>query len=64
VAVIFRLASPLGSHTAVVIGPAQEPLGEFRVRASAAQASKLVGWKAAWPERTWAVEGAGADRGR
>ena len=47
-----------GSHTAVVIGPAEEPLGEIRVRASAAQAGKLTGWAAAWPERTWAVEGA------
>ncbi len=36
-----------------------EPLGELRVRASAAQADKLVAWATAWPERTWAVEGAG-----
>jgi transposase len=42
----------------VVIGPAEEPLGEIRVRASAAQAGKLAEWAAAWPERTWAVEGA------
>jgi hypothetical protein len=27
-----------GSHTAVVIGPAEEPLGEIRVRGSAGQA--------------------------
>jgi transposase len=47
-----------GSHTAVVISPAEEPLGELRVRASAGQAGKLIGWAAAWPERTWAVEGA------
>ena len=47
-----------GSHTAVVIGPAEEPLGEIRVRASAGQAEKLAAWAAAWPERTWAVEGA------
>ena len=47
------------THTAVVIGPAEEPLGELRVRASAGQAEKLVAWAAAWPERTWAVEGAG-----
>ena len=47
-----------GSHTAVVIGPAEEPLGELRVRASAGQAEKLVAWAADWPERTWAVEGA------
>src|SRR5580700_12058360 len=46
------------THTAVVIGPAEEPLGELRVRASAGQADKLVAWAAAWPERTWAVEGA------
>ena len=43
------------SHTAVAIGGAEEPPGELRVRACAAQADRLV----AWPERTWAVEGAG-----
>ena len=42
----------------MVIGPAEEPLGELRVRASAGQAEKLVAWAADWPERTWAVEGA------
>jgi transposase len=48
-----------GSHTAVAIGLAEEPLGELRVRSSASQAERLVAWAAAWPERTWAVEGAG-----
>ena len=48
-----------GSHTAVAIGGTEEPLGELRVRSCAAQTEKLVGWAAAWPERTWAVEGAG-----
>jgi transposase len=48
-----------GSHTAVAIGAGEEPLGELRVRASAAQAQRLLAWAAAWPERTWAVEGAG-----
>src|SRR5437764_7790520 len=47
-----------GSHTAVAIGAAEEPLGQVRVRASAAQAERLLGWAAAWPQRTWAVEGA------
>jgi transposase len=47
------------SDTAVAISGAEEPLGELRVRASAAQAERLLGWAAAWPERTWAVEGAG-----
>ena len=47
-----------GSHTAVAIGTAEEPLGELRVRACAAQVERLLAWAAAWPERTWAVEGA------
>jgi transposase len=47
-----------GSHTAVAIGAAEEPLGELRVRASAAQAQRLLAWAAAWPERAWAIEGA------
>jgi transposase len=48
-----------GSHTAVAIGAAEEPLGQLRVRASAVQAERLVGWAQAWPQRAWAVEGAG-----
>jgi hypothetical protein len=48
-----------GSHTAVAIGPAEEPLGKLRVGACGAQAGKLAAWAAAWPERTWAVQGAG-----
>jgi hypothetical protein len=57
-AVMIGVDPHKGSHTAVVISAAEEPLGEIRVRASAAQAGKLTGWAAAWPERTWAVEGA------
>jgi transposase len=34
-------------------------LGQVRVRASAVQAKRLLEWAAAWPERAWAVEGAG-----
>jgi transposase len=58
VAVMIGVDPHKGSHTAVVVGAAEEPLGEIRVRASAAQAGKLAEWAAAWPERTWAVEGA------
>ena len=47
------------SHTAVAISAAEEPLGQLRVRASAVQAERLLGWAQAWPQRTWAVEGAG-----
>jgi transposase len=46
------------SHTAVAIGTAEEPLGQLRVRASVDQAQRLLAWAQAWPERTWAVEGA------
>ena len=48
-----------GSHTAVALGADEVPLGQVRVRASAAQAQRLLAWAAAWPERTWAVEDAG-----
>jgi transposase len=47
-----------GSHTAVAIGPAEEPLGGQQVRACPGQARQLLAWAAVWPERTWAVEGA------
>jgi len=47
------------SHTAVAISAAEEPVGQLRVRASAVQAERLLGWARAWPERAWAVEGAG-----
>src|ERR1700683_4909718 len=43
-AVMIGVDPHKGSHTAVVIGPAEEPLGELRVRASAAQAGKLLEW--------------------
>ena len=58
-AVMIGIDPHKGSHTAVAISAAEEPLGELRVRASTAQAGTLVAWAAAWPERTWAVEGAG-----
>src|SRR6201998_4103087 len=56
-AVMIGIDPHKASHTAVAIGPAEEPLGELRIRASAAQAGRLVAWAADWPERTWAVEG-------
>jgi hypothetical protein len=42
----------------VVISAAEEELGGLRVRACAGQAEQLLAWAAAWPQRTWAVEGA------
>src|SRR2546430_3722824 len=58
-AVMIGTGPHKGSHTAVAISAAEEPLGELRVRASADQAGTLLAWAAVWPERTWAVEGAG-----
>ena len=58
-AVMIGIDPHKASHTAVAIGAAEEPLGELQVRACAAQAERLLAWAAAWPQRTWAVEGAG-----
>jgi transposase len=57
-AVMIGVDPHKGSHTAVAIGVAEEPVGQVRVRASAAQAERLPAWAASWPQRTWAVEGA------
>jgi Transposase len=57
-AVMIGIDPHKGSHTAVAIGTAEEPLGELRVRSSASQAERLVSWAADWPDRIWAVEGA------
>jgi transposase len=48
-----------GSHTAVALGVDEAVLDQVRVRASAVQADRLLTWAKSWPERTWAVEGAG-----
>jgi transposase len=58
-AVIIGVDPHKGSHTAVAIGAAEEPLGQVRIRASEAQAQRLLAWAEGWPQRTWAVEGAG-----
>src|ERR1700761_9793934 len=58
-AVMIGTGPRKASHTAVVISAAEEELGELRVRACAGQAERLLGWAAAWPQRAWAVEGAG-----
>ncbi|HEY2268401.1 MAG TPA: transposase, partial [Streptosporangiaceae bacterium] len=58
-AVMIGVDPHKASHTAVAISAAEEPLGELRVRACAAQAERLLAWAAAWSARAWAVEGAG-----
>jgi transposase len=59
VAVMIGIDPHMASHTAVVIDPAEVPPGQSQVRACAAQAERLLAWAQAWPQRTWAVEGAG-----
>ena len=58
-AVMIGVDPHKGSHTAVVIDQAEMALDQVRVRASAAQVERLLAWAAPWPERTWAIEGAG-----
>jgi transposase len=58
-AVMIGVEPDKGSRTAVAIDAAEAPLGEPKVRAGSAQAELLAEWAAAWPDRTWAVEGAG-----
>jgi transposase len=59
VAVMIGVDPHKASHTAMAINATEEPLGELRVRACAAQAEQLLAWAHSWPERTWAVEGVG-----
>ena len=57
VAVMIGVDPHKGSHTAVAIGAGEQPLGKIRIPASRSQATRLVAWAQAWPERAWAVEG-------
>jgi transposase len=56
--VIIGVDPHKGSHTAVAISADEAALGQLRVRASEGQAERLLEWAQAWPQRTWAVEGA------
>ncbi len=58
-AVMIGIDPHKASHTAVAISAAEEPLGQLRVRACVAQSERLLAWAADWPQRAWAVEGAG-----
>jgi transposase len=58
-AVMIGVDPRKASHKVVAISATEEPLGELRVRACAAQVERLLTWAAGWPQRTWAVEGAG-----
>jgi transposase len=57
-AVVIGIDPHKASHTAVAVDERELPLGDVRVRASAAQAERLLAWAAQWPQRTWAIENA------
>ena len=46
------------THTAVAVDTKEAVIGEHKVRASAAQATALIGWAQGFGPRTWAVESA------
>ena len=47
------------SLTAAALDPSSRPLGQLRVPVTAQAGVQLRAWAATWPERCWAVEGAG-----
>ena len=47
------------SHTAAALDIGGEPLGELRLPANGATLSRLLAWAGGWPQRVWAIEGAG-----
>lgn len=58
-AVIIGVDPHKGSRTAVATGGSEKRLGRLRVPAAGDQAGTLLEQSASWPDRTWAVEGAG-----
>jgi hypothetical protein len=57
-AVIIGIDPHKASHTAVVVDGGETTLGKLRVRSKVGQAEQLLAWAVAWPERTWAIDGA------
>jgi len=47
------------SHTAVALDPTGRVVGELRVPATKTTLERLLRWAERWPDRIWAVEGAG-----
>jgi transposase len=56
--VIIGVDPHKGSHTAWALSVQEKKLGQLRVTAAPGQVEQLQRWAAAWPERTWAIEGA------
>jgi transposase len=58
-AVVIGVDPHKGSHTAFALDASEKRLGQVRVPASIRQVDGLLEWARQWPERTWAIEGAG-----
>ena len=56
--VVIGIDPHKGSHTAASLGEDAAVLGELRIPANRGMLPRLFRWAAAWPDRTWAVEGA------
>jgi len=58
-AVMIGVDPHKASHTAVALDESERQLGEFKVRSSVNQVQRFLEWAVPFPERTWAIEGAG-----
>ena len=58
-AVMIGIDPHKGSHTAAAIDETETALGELRLRSGPNQLERLLEWAVHFPERTFAVEGAG-----
>ena len=47
------------SLTAVAVDSAREPVATIRIAVTATTVRQLQDWAVRWPQRRWAVEGAG-----
>ncbi len=48
------------THTAIAVDPmTNRPISTIRIDASLPEYRRLLAWAGQWPERRWAVEGAG-----
>ena len=56
--VIIGIDPHKASHTAVAVSGDEDELARLKVRASREQVDQLLSWAAAFPSRTWAIEGA------
>ena len=57
--VIIGVDPHKASHHVVAVDDQEQELAQVSVRAASTQASRLLAWAEPFPQRTWAIEGAG-----